>query len=145
MNTNRKSAPACWYHLRHLYRVLFRIGTSSLECVATKYLFAPSFSWPPSSPDLQPFLLEPHHDEDRAYHTKTELIAKIIREVDRMNTEWDTHRNGIARSRTVLHILHTFGRIYAKSTCFEKKRTISKQHLYMSPIPTFSLLLQPIP
>ena len=30
-------------------------------------------------------------------HTKTELIAKIITEVDRMHTEWDTHRQGIKR------------------------------------------------
>ena len=30
-------------------------------------------------------------------HTKTELIAKIITEVDHMNTEWDTHRKGIER------------------------------------------------
>ena len=55
-------------------------------------------SWPPSSPDLQPL--------DYTYwnhitmrigrtHTKPELIAKIITEVDRMNAEWDTHRKGI--------------------------------------------------
>ena len=29
--------------------------------------------------------------------TKTELIAKLITEVDRMNAEWDTHRKGIER------------------------------------------------
>ena len=28
-------------------------------------------------------------------YTKTELIAKLITEVDRMNAEWDTHRKGI--------------------------------------------------
>ena len=55
-------------------------------------------SWPPSSPDLQPL--------DYTYwshitmrigrtYTKTELIAKLITEVDRMNAEWDTHRKGI--------------------------------------------------
>ena len=54
-------------------------------------------SWPPSSPDFQPLDYTCwNHVTMRIgrTHTKTELIAKIITEVERVNTEWDTHRKG---------------------------------------------------